>query len=241
MICKRLRSQKGMATVEFTGVALVLMVVAFGIVEFGSLIQAQAVVTNVTREGGSLASRDLILIKKADPSENDLFDLLEASTWPLNFACPQEAIDNFTCNPTNQENRFRIYVAKINAGTSESPDPTCDVETSGELDGIGVESPANDPQGRCDLTQDLWNLLKYDDAYSTSPLTQLTVVKVYYRHDPLTPFVELLNVGPVFGGGSIYNFDSSEAKPEPPADPDNPPPPVTINLDSFLLSSTAIF
>ena len=225
MIRKRLRSQKGMATVEFTGVALVLMVVAFGIVEFGSMIQAQAVVTNVTREGGSLASRDL-------KNGSDLFNLLEASTWPLNFSCPPEA--GSSCNPTVQEERFRIYIAKVDAGTSGSPDPTCTVEDSGELDGIGVESPVDDPDGRCDLTQDLWDLLTYSDTYNTSPLTQLTVVKVYYRHDPVTPFVELLNVGPVFNGGSIYNFDSSEAKP----DPDNP---VVINYDSFLLTSTATF
>ena len=224
MICKRLRSQKGMATVEFTGVALVLMVVAFGIVEFGSMIQAQAVVSNVTREGGSLASRDL-------KNGSDLFNLLEASTWPLNFSCPPES---GSCNPAVQEERFKIYIAKVNAGTSGSPVPTCTVEESGNLDGIGVVSPVEDPEGRCDLTQDLWDLLNYNDIYNTSPLTQLTVVKVYYRHDPLTPFVELLNVGPVFNGGSIYNFDSSGAEP----DPDDP---VVINLDSFLLSSRAIF
>ena len=225
MIRKRLRSQKGMATVEFTGVALVLMVVAFGIVEFGSLIQAQAVVTNVTREGGSLASRDL-------KNGSDLFDLLEASTWPLNFSCPPEA--GASCNPAVQEQRFRMYIAKVDAGDSTSPNPTCTVETSGELDGIGITSPAQDPDGRCDLTQDLWDLLTYNSTYSTSPLTQLTVVKVYYRHDPLTPFVELLNIGPVFSGGSIYNFDSTEAQP----DPQNPG---VINLDSFLLTSMAIF
>ena len=234
MICKRLRSQKGMATVEFTGVALVLMVVAFGIVEFGSLIQAQAVVTNVTREGGSLASRDLILIKKADPNESDLFDLLEASTWPLNFSCKMENPD---CDQDDQDLKdkwFRIYVAKVNAGTSGSPVPTCTIEDSGTLFGEGVESPADDPQGRCDLTEDLWNLLHYDDEANTSPLTQLTVVKVYYRHDSLTPFVELLNVGPVFGGGSIYNFAKSGQK----RDKDNPD---SFHPDSFLLASRAIF
>ena len=226
MIRKRLRSQKGMATVEFTGVALVLMVVAFGIVEFGSLIQAQAVVTNVTREGGSLASRDL-------KNGSDLFDLLEASTWPLNFACPP---GDSGCSQTAQDQTFKIYIAKVNAGDSGSPSPTCTVEESGDLVGIGVVSPADDPDGRCDLTQDLWNLLTYSGTYSTSPLSQLTVVKIYYQHDPLTPMAELLNIGPVFGGNSIYNFDSTGAVPDPD-DPDL----VEINLDSFLLSSKAIF
>ncbi len=43
-----LRSQKGIATVEFSLLAIILILVVFGIVEFGSVIHAQAVVTKVT-------------------------------------------------------------------------------------------------------------------------------------------------------------------------------------------------
>lgn len=222
MIRKRLRSQKGMATVEFTGVVLVLLVVAFGIVEFGSLIQAQAVVTNVTREGGSLASRDL-------KNGTDLMDLLAASTWPLNFSCPS---GDPTCDPVAQAQRYKIYIAKVDAGTSSSPTPTCTVQESGNLAGIGVVSPSSDPNGRCDLPQQLWDLLTYSSTYNTSPLTQLTVVKVFYHHDPITPLAELLNIGPYFGGESIYNFDSSGTIPTPPA---------IATYDSFLISSKAVF
>ena len=89
------------------------MVLSFGVVEFGSLIQAQAVVTNVTREGGSLASRDL-------KNGSDLLDLLEASSWPLNFSCP---VEDTNCVPSEQVERFKIYVTKIDAGTSGSTRP----------------------------------------------------------------------------------------------------------------------
>ena len=219
---RRFRSQEGMATIEFTGMAILLMAIVFGIVEFGSLIQAQAVVTNVTREGGSLASREL-------KNGSDLMELLEASTWPLNFSCPP---GDRTCNPTVQERKFKIFVAKVNAGTSDRPDPTCAVEESGSLVGIGVVSPEADPNGRCDLTPPLWDLLHYQDPFNTSLLSQLTVVKVYFRHDPVTPLAELLNVGPVFRGGSIYNFDSSGVIPDPPE---------LVHYDSFLIRSKAVF
>ena len=182
------------------------MAMVLGIVEFGSLIHAEAVVTNVTREGGSLASREL-------KNGSDVLELLEASTWPLNFSCPP---GDDTCTPIVQERKFTIFVAKVNAGTSDRHAPTCTVEESGGLVGIGVVSPEADPNGPCDLTPPLWDLLHYQEPFHTSLLSQLTVVKVYCRHDPVTPLAELLNVGPVVRGGSIYNFDSSGVIPDPP-------------------------
>lgn len=225
MVRHHLRSQQGMATVEFAGVALIIMALAFGIVEFGSLIQAQAVVTNVSREGGSLASRDL-------KTGSDLLTLLEASTWPLNFTCPPE---DASCVPSEQQAKFKIYVAKVDAGTSANPEPTCTVQSSGALSGIGVTSPLQDPN--CGLTDTLWDLLRYDAAFGTSPLSQLTVVKVYYRHDPLTPLAELLKLPPYFGDGSVrlLNFDSSGFVPTGPGDEN------LVHYDSFLIGSKAVF
>ena len=59
MVKQRLQSEKGIATVEFSMIAVILITLAFGVIEFGTVIQAQAVVTNIGREGGNLASRDL--------------------------------------------------------------------------------------------------------------------------------------------------------------------------------------
>ena len=158
MLQRTIRSQRGMATIEFTGISLVIMALAFGIVEFGSLIQAQSVVTNVTREGGSLASRDL-------KNGSDLLTLLEASTWPLNFSCPPGDAD---CLPEAQRDKFKIYIAKIDAGEASTPDPACSVQSSGNLTGIGVTSPVDDPN--CGLTDTLWNLLRFDESFQAAPL-----------------------------------------------------------------------
>ncbi len=217
-----IRSQHGMASMEFMSIAGVIMVLAFGIVEFGSIIQAQAVVSNVTREGGSLASRDL-------KNGSDLLNLLEASTWPLNFTCPS---DDANCIQSVQDLRFKIYITKVDAGDSGDIEPTCSYQESGNLSGIGITTPLEDDN--CGLTQTLWNMLKYDASIETTLLTQLTIVKIYYRHDPLTPLSSLLKTAPYFGNGdvTILNFDSSGLNPIPPELP---------TYDSFLVSSKAIF
>ncbi len=199
MITRKLRSQKGMATVEFAVISSMMLLMVFVIIDFGSLIQAQAVVTNISREGGNLASRDL----KNGP---DLLNLLEASSTPLDFES----------NPT----KFKMYLAKVDAGTSSgTPDPTCTVQESGTLQGNGVVSPA--ASGTCDLPSNLYDLLSFDDLIQTSPVSQFTVVKVYYAHKPMTPIEEMFNAA----GNSVVNIDS---------DGDTLP-------DSILIGSTSIF
>ncbi|GJL55734.1 MAG: hypothetical protein NPIRA02_28660 [Nitrospirales bacterium] len=226
-----LRSEKGMASVEFAGVAVVLMALAFGIVEFGSLIRAQAVVTNVTREGGSLASRDL-------KNGEALLTVLEQSTWPLNFGCPlnDEGQPEANCDQSALDRKFKLYITKINAGSSQSPSPTCEASLeSGTLTGTGISSPNED--SHCGLTPELWKTLEYNENYShsglgTSLLSQLTVVKVYYNHHPITPLATLLKTAPYLGDGNarILNFSSTQ--------PDNPE---IGSEDSFLVGSKAIF
>ncbi len=199
MIARKLRSQKGIATIEFAVIASMMLLMVFVIIDFGSLIQAQAVVTNISREGGNLASRDL----KNGP---DLLNLLEASSTPLGFES----------NPT----MFKMYLAKVDAGTSSgTPDPTCTVQESGTLQGNGVVSPA--ASGTCDLPSNLYDLLRFDDLIQTSPVSQFTVVKVYYAHKPMTPIEEMFNAA----GNSVVNIDS---------DGDTLP-------DSILIGSTSIF
>lgn len=179
-----LRSQKGVAAVEFSFVAIILLLVVFGIIEFGSLIQAQAVVTNVAREGGSIASRD-ILTSQDESNKSNLLNLLEASSWPLNFGA----------NPS----KFKIFIARVQAGTAgtaEDNAPSCTDETiqqSGQLNGPTVYEPENGNQ--CGLTNTFWGLLTFNPVIGTAPLNQMTVVTVYYQHDPLTPLANFLTTG----------------------------------------------
>ncbi len=50
-IIKRLRCQKGVAAVEFAIILPVLMIIVFGIIEFGLLLYDKQVITNASREG----------------------------------------------------------------------------------------------------------------------------------------------------------------------------------------------
>jgi len=179
------RSQKGVATIEFSFVAIILILVVFGIVEFGSMINAQAVVTNVAREGGSIASRDL-LTSQDENNESNLLNLLEASSWPLNFE--------------SEPSKFRIFIARVQAGTAGNNNPSCTgtIQQSGQLNGPKVDPPTNGNQ--CGLTNTFWNLLTFNPNLGTAPLNQMTVVTVYYQHDPLTPLANFLTTG---GDGTI--------------------------------------
>jgi len=200
---KIIQSEKGTVTVEFSILVIMMVVMLFGIVEFGAVLQAQGVVTNVTREGASIASRDL-------KTDSDLLKYLTSSSAPLDFEANPEL--------------FKIFIAKVDGGESaQNPDPTCTVvqpnpvEAGGTLSGIEVTSPAD--SATCDLTDTLYDYLRFNDAIGTSPISQFTVVKVFYRHQPLTPLDSFLE-------GSVLNFDSN--------DPDS-------NPDSILISSKAVF
>ena len=181
-----LRSQKGMAAIEFSVLLSTFLLIIFVIVDFGTLIQAQAVVTNITREGGNLASRDL----KTGP---ELLNLMADSSAPLNF------LDN--------PEFYKIYLAKADAGEDAgNPDPTCTVQELGSLDvvtGNGVDSPAN--SATCDLPQNLYDLLVYDDdtEVQAAPISQFTIVKVYYVHLPVTPLEKFFNAT----GNQVNNYD----------------------------------
>jgi Flp pilus assembly pilin Flp len=211
MAHQTLRNQKGMAAVEFSVLVSIALLIIFVIVDFGTLIQAQAVVTNITREGGSLASRDLI-------NGPDLLNLMADSSTPLNF----------TQNPE----LYKIYIGKADAGVDAvNPDPTCSAQELGNLDvvtGNGVESPVNSPT--CDLPQNLYDLLKFDDdpQVMASPISQLTIVKVYYVHQPVTPLEEFFNAS----GNEVNNYDLYDELGQYGQDGDS---------DGILITSKAVF
>ncbi len=86
----------------------ILVVLAFGVIDLGRLIHARLVVTNVSREGGSLASRDI-------QTGNNLITMLQSSATPFNL-----------------QTQGRIYVIKIKAGeTRFAPLPYIDSKFSG--------------------------------------------------------------------------------------------------------------
>ena len=179
-----LQSEQGVTLVEFSVTLLVFLVLAFGIVEFGSMIHERNTITHMAREGASLASRNLT-------DDGEILDLMVASSSPLNFQDTPES--------------YRMYLANVDAGTAGNPNPTCTVQERGTLTAGGITSPDADPN--CDLTDELFAYLQYDAGLGTAPVESFTVVKVYYAHVPHTPLASLLNM-PFFGGSGTSDFST---------------------------------
>ncbi len=172
---KRKRRQQGIVALEGLFIMLVFLALAFGIVEFGSIIHAQTTVTHIAREGGNLASRDY-------NAGEDLLDLLVSSSSSLDFSQ----------NPSD----YKMYLLPVNAGDATDNAPSCDtISERGSLLGSNIISPQTELN--CGLTPDLAAYLTYNGTLA--PIERLTVVKVFYHHVPLTPLGALL-ISPMFEG-----------------------------------------
>ena len=170
-----LAQQEGSVSVELVVSLMLFLFIAFGVIEFGAMINERNALTQLAREGASLASRNLT-------TDENMMDLLESTENTLDFKGHPE--------------KYRIFLAQVKAGKDDmNSEPTCTVVNRGELGGAEVESPADDAQ--CELPGSLWNYLTYDSSLGAAPAEQFTVVKVYYAHDALTPFGSL----DWFGGG----------------------------------------
>jgi len=76
---------------------------------------------------------------------------------------------------------------------------------SGTYTGVYMINPVNELN--CGLTSVLWNLLTYNDdvLVEAAPMSQFTVVRVYWVHLPMTPLDGVLGI---HGNGAL-NFDYS--------------------------------
>ena len=156
----------GAAALEFALILPVLAMMIFGVVDFGRFIQARLVITNLSREGGNLASRDI-------KSGYDLIAMLQSSASPLDL----------------QNNLGRICISSIEAGkagTNTDTEPVISAQfVGGSLDAscaIGVAGGR--PVG---LPDNLYAHLVYDEEKKTSDIADLTVVEVSYKYKPITP------------------------------------------------------
>jgi hypothetical protein len=143
----------------------ILVVLVFGVIDFGRLIHARLVVTNVSREGGSLACRDL-----KQPA--DLVSMLQSSATPFNL-----------------KNQGRIYVIKIKAAdpVQGHPHPYIDIkynDGSYNVSSSITGSVGATPGG---LSSALYNHLLYDTTNKTSDISEINVVEVFYLYTPITP------------------------------------------------------
>ena len=159
--------KRGVALIEFALILPLLLLMALAVIDVGRLIQVRLIVTNLAREGGSLASRQSTL----DPG---LIGLLQSSSNP--------PMDLSGANG-------KIYISRIHAGTAQNNAPTMTTQLSGGAlpwgSGIGTGA-------RLGLSQRLYNHLVYRVQPTTPPqsasdITEITVVEVYSKYRPITP------------------------------------------------------
>jgi hypothetical protein len=154
---------RGTAIIEFAFVLPMILIMLLGTIDFGHLIQTRLVITNLSREGASIASRQAII----DPN---LTNMLVAGSSPLNMA----GVDG------------RIYITRITAGTDDqNPGPkiASQITRGGLIRGSAIAV------GRSfvGLTEPIFNHLKYDPNNGTADIAEVTVVEVYYKYRPITP------------------------------------------------------
>jgi hypothetical protein len=183
-----IRNHRGAALLEFCLVVPIMLVMVFAIIDFGRLINARLIVTNLTREGGNLASRDI-------KSGNDLIAMLQASARPLNL---------------NQLGR--IYITRIEAGTGV-PASNVYPQISSPRYSAGALNVASGIQagGTLGLTSAIYNHMVFKPANQTADINGVTVVETFYEYRPITPLPRfianiLLNngTGMIIGSRAVF-------------------------------------
>jgi hypothetical protein len=163
--------QSGATLVELALLLPILVVMVLGIIDFGRLIHARLVMTNVSREGGSIGSR-------ADQQGNQqLITALQHSAAP------------FTINGADG----RIIITRISAGLNAlNPQPFIEWrETGGALDEPS-RITGNVGQTPGGLVNPLFGRLQFNTAQNDSDIAEVTIVEVFYLYRPITPLPEFI-------------------------------------------------
>jgi hypothetical protein len=155
--------RRGVALIEFALILPVLVILVMGTFDIGRLIQTRIIISNVSREGGSVASRQ-------DVIDTGLTNLLAISGKPLDLA----GADG------------RIYITRVAAGVSATlPNPT--IETQQSIGSLGIGSRIGTGSATLGLPSNLYNHLVFKTANSTSDISEVTVVEVAFKYRPVTP------------------------------------------------------
>jgi hypothetical protein len=173
------------ALVEFALVLPLLLILVLVTIDFGHLVQTRLIVTNVSREGGSIGSRQ-------DPIDADLPAMVLASGRPLDLAGPEG----------------KVFITRIDAGRSaDEPEPT--VTTQIERGGLAVGSGVGRGRTGLGLTRSLYERLVFKPDNGTADIAEVTVVEVFYRYRPITPLANFVpGLLPSDAGGVIIGSRS---------------------------------
>ncbi len=175
---KRIMATKsrGVAALELALILPLLCMMIFAVVDIGRLVNARLIVTDLSREGANLASRDL-------KSGTDLLTYLTDSSSPLNMAASG-----------------KIYVTTITAGTTaRSPDPTIASQIS--TGALSVTSGINAGAADLGLSAPIYSHLVYNAANQVPDILGVAVVEVFYDYTPITPLAQF--VPGLLGGDTV--------------------------------------
>ena len=159
---------RGAALVEFALVLPLLLFLIMAVIDFGHLIETRLILTNVSREGGSIGSRQT-------PLDASLTDMLIASGRPVDLA----GADG------------KVVITRIVAGTGTgAPDPT--IAAQFERGGLAVQSGINGGLVRLGLSPTLHDHLVFNAVNGTADIAEVTVVETFFKYRPITPLPNML-------------------------------------------------
>jgi hypothetical protein len=183
-----LQNRKGASLLELALLLPILVVLLFGVIDLGRLIHARLVVTNVSREGGSLAAR-------APISTTDLISMLQSSATPFNL-----------------QSQGSIYITNIRHAdlTTNPPHPLPWIKSRDQKGSLSVSSSivgAVNDNLQSGLSQTMVNHLTLD-ASNLTHISGIAVVEVFYRYMPITPLPNFLQNVFTSGGGILISSKS---------------------------------
>ena len=181
------RGERGIAALELAIILPVMLIIVFAIVDFGRLFNARLEITNIAREGGSLASRDI-------KSAANIITYLQIGASDLDLA-----------------KSGKIYVWKIKGGqNATAPNPAIDTANSAKAGNLLVDSSVQNSNGdnayQFGFSDTFYAHLVFNTTNQMSDITEATVVEVFYRYTPISPisnFIPGLMTGD--SGGKIIS------------------------------------
>jgi len=181
------RDARGTALIEFALLLPVLILLSMAVIDFGNLFQTRLILSNVSREGASVGSRQTTL-------DSTLTLLMLASGHPLALSGPDG----------------RIVVTRLVAGRSaDASAPT--IERQLAVVSLARGSRIDAADATLGLSPNLYNHLVYRAVNGSADISELTVVEVYYKYRPITPlprslegFVPSGQDGIVIGSKAVF-------------------------------------